>query len=739
MSTNSSINLLVIDLNDTFTTKLNTDTPNIEKIDQCDYTYLFSHLYSSIHSAHADILKNGESFQFQEEATFKLAISIICILFGLFFAIVGYRFLKFSTFIVGFSLGSGVIYLILSEQKQLSTIENVIISLSIGVLFAFVALLVQYIGLFLIGITSSISIVTCILILIDLFYTNESAWVCIGLLFICATILASFTLKFQKSLTIVNTSIIGSALLFVAIDFIVENNLLIDYIYELFKVNGHVFNIYEREKALLQSDGNIKILKNIRIKTTTIETLLSKTTEPMNFIENPLNNGTITSSNGALALFLRLYSSANAKLCWYTWCVFGSFFVLFVISFLIQSLCTGRHHDHRESWQKLIRGSRKKKTANLEKIRLKQNITDTENHHHNRHLKSNPHNHTRHLHQNNDVYISSSCSSSQIDLVATNQNDTLLLVNENGQSSRTLSYTESLTSDDNLNLSKSHKQKKNKTNDKNNDFEIVSFEVKKTNKGERISKNKNGVKSTENSQNKKSKKSQNSGNKTSETTTSTSSTNSSNSSSSMCQLIPMKLNMNSGSAGSSSTRNGSLDTASTTVGATSSSAKGLSPVTSNHHGTLHPPPVPTLPPPKLPVNLTISSNTDTLNSGISLTNSILVPTLPNIGIPKLKHHRHSGASHSIKSDSKSQSSENKFRHLYQIRRNQGDVLSQDFLKNVHAKQASNSQVNTLNNNHINIHNSSFVDSNSFELRSSSLSTGDKKNSQKKSQEKSKKK
>lgn len=336
--------------NTTASVLTDSDTPLVEKIEQCDYNFLFSHLHASIKDAHEDIINNVQDFQFEQEATFKLAIILVCILFGFFFAICGYRFLKLSTFVVGFSLGSGIIYLILSEQKQLSTIENLIISLSIGVLFAFVALLVQYIGLFLIGITSSISIVTCILILIDLFYTNQSAWVCIGLLFICATILASFTLKFQKSLTIVNTSIIGSALLFIVVDFIVENNLLMDYIYELFKVNGHVFNIYERQKALLHKSSKNEV-STIASVLTRSYTKKSITTTPSLLQENISNNGTISSS-GALALFLRLYSSANAKLCWYTWCVFGCFFIILFFSLMIQFCCTGRRHDHRESWQK---------------------------------------------------------------------------------------------------------------------------------------------------------------------------------------------------------------------------------------------------------------------------------------------------------------------------------------------------------------------------------------------------
>ena len=159
--------------------------------------------------------------------------------------------------------------------------------------------------------------------------------------------------------------------------------------------------------------------------------------------------------------------------------------------------------------------------------------------------------------------------------------------------------------------------------------------------------------------------------------------------------------------------------------------------TSHHHGTLLPPPVPTLPPPKLPVNLTLTSSagnkTDTINSALSLTNSILVPTLPGqlTSMPKLKHHRHSGATSSHKSD-KSQSSDTKFRQLYQIRRNNGDVLSQDFLKNIQSKQSSSSQLNT------NTVGSNFIDSNSFELRSASLSTDDKKKTKQSKQKKTSK-
>lgn len=301
--------------------------------DQCDYRLLFSHLPDSFeHLSQIQI----NQFSFNSESVQKLCYALVAICFGLFYSLIGYRFLKLSAFIVGFALGSSIIYLILAEQKQLTVMENLIISLSIGCLFAFVALLVQYIGLFLLGITSSISIVTCILILIDLFHTNKSAWLCILLMFSCATFVASISLKFQKSCTIFNTSAIGAGLMLFGIDYFVENNLLLDYIFELYKVNGNSFNIFERQKALLKPTNQLNQFSTRQTTTTTSIT----------------NKTSIIENNSALALFLHLYSSAHARLCWYTWLIFGVYFLLLILSILMQYLVTAKNYDHRESWQK---------------------------------------------------------------------------------------------------------------------------------------------------------------------------------------------------------------------------------------------------------------------------------------------------------------------------------------------------------------------------------------------------
>jgi len=366
-----------------------------EKLTQCDYTQLFSHLplsfqfisqqtanlqlqiqtaassYSTLSPSSSTTtpqLLTASSLellqaQYQQRSAYKLCFALVSLLFGLFYSLIGYRFLKLSTFFIGFTLGTSVIYLILAEQKQLTLVETLIIALSIGVLFAFVSLLVQYIGLFLLGITASTSIVTCILIVIDLFYTNKSAWLCIGLLFVCATVLASFSLRFQKALTIVNTSCIGSALLLVAVDFFVENNLLVDYIMELFKVNGNSFNVFERQKALLKSSNdftttttttstaNVSSASRIVVLTTSKSSNLSSINRNSQSFNGTSLNGN-GSGSGALALFLHLYSSAHARLCWYTWLIFGSYFVMLLISLLVQFLLTGKNYDHRDSWHK---------------------------------------------------------------------------------------------------------------------------------------------------------------------------------------------------------------------------------------------------------------------------------------------------------------------------------------------------------------------------------------------------
>ena len=376
----------------------------------------------------------------------------------------------------------------------------------------------------------------------------------------------------------------------------------------------------------------------------------------------------------------------------------------------------------------------------MEKIRLKSNLNESDSHHH--HLT---HHHSRSFELNNS---STSCSSSHIDLVATNQNDTLLLVEPGQNNSSSLSYTVSSTRNEStkiLHQSKSNHGNKSSTSNARSgvesDFEIVSFEIIKPAKSGRTKpKTKNKFTSNPNAAKKGLEE------KPNQTASVSTTTSTSSSSSSTCQLIPMKLNSNLNNNNTTA----SLITTTTSIGnglLCPSSPKVIlyilcdsklnificynmfekisSPVASTQQpGGLTPPPVPTLPPPKLPVSL-VASKTDTLNSALSLNSTIHLPALPG---PKMKHHRQTATP--SKEITTTKTSE-KFRQLYQIRRNNGDVLSQDFLKNIQTKQSSSTQLN--NNNNTNSSNTTgSIEINSFfknmEPRSSSLSSGEKKKS-----------
>jgi hypothetical protein len=91
----------------------------------------------------------------------------------------------------------------------------------------------------------------------------------------------------------------------------------------------------------------------------------------------------------------------------------------------------------------------------------------------------------------------------------------------------------------------------------------------------------------------------------------------------------------------------------------------------------------------------------------------------------MKHHRHSV--NSKEKESHNNDSTEKFRHFYQVRRNHGDALSQEFINNVQTKISSNN----LNNNVNNTITEATSLNNTGQQKTTSLTTSDKKKSKKK--------
>ena len=139
-------------------------------------------------------------------------------------------------FLTGFILASVVIFLICEEESDLKTGANAGIALGIGLLCGLITMLVHFFGLFMTGFCMGLFITIATLVIIAQFYTVTVIWVPIGIAFGCGAISGLLTLKWQKELVIVSTSIIGAATIITSIDYFVELFRLVGYVYGRFRL-----------------------------------------------------------------------------------------------------------------------------------------------------------------------------------------------------------------------------------------------------------------------------------------------------------------------------------------------------------------------------------------------------------------------------------------------------------------------------------------------------------------------
>lgn len=119
----------------------------------------------------------------------KIVIGLcICgIVLGLLFCFLGYRLLRPTLLVVGFTVGAGVTYCILHYHTTVSTPWILIVApLLAGIFLAAVASFVLHVGIGLIGLVFGFLIVTQLIALKDggLFSHNEIIqWVLLGIIF----------------------------------------------------------------------------------------------------------------------------------------------------------------------------------------------------------------------------------------------------------------------------------------------------------------------------------------------------------------------------------------------------------------------------------------------------------------------------------------------------------------------------------------------------------------------------
>ena len=137
---------------------------------------------------------------------YNVVTATICMLylfFGVFCTFFGYRCFKATMFLTGFVFGSLVVYLICLEEDILPMWANTSIAVSAGVLFGLITLLVQYVGLFMLGFHGGLILGIIILCSIEIFGHSQSSpdspWISVGILLLCGLVMSLCNLYFQVS------------------------------------------------------------------------------------------------------------------------------------------------------------------------------------------------------------------------------------------------------------------------------------------------------------------------------------------------------------------------------------------------------------------------------------------------------------------------------------------------------------------------------------------------------------
>lgn len=123
-------------------------------------------------------------------------------------------------------------YMIISEHSILPPEGTLGCAIGAGFLLGLVTMLIQHIGLFLTGFNLGVGAAAIILVVVEQFVHPETIWIPIGIFLVLGLIIGILSLKFQKPLTIIGTSVFGAATGLVGIDYFVELSRMAHYIWD---------------------------------------------------------------------------------------------------------------------------------------------------------------------------------------------------------------------------------------------------------------------------------------------------------------------------------------------------------------------------------------------------------------------------------------------------------------------------------------------------------------------------
>lgn len=127
-----------------------------------------------------------------------------------------------------------MVYVICMEEAVLPLWSNALIAASAGVLFGLITLLVQYVGLFMLGFQAGLLLAVVGLSGVEVAadVAPNSAWVTVAILLVTGMIFSLFNLYFQKSFTIFGSALYGGAILTTGLDYFIENSIMLLWVWD---------------------------------------------------------------------------------------------------------------------------------------------------------------------------------------------------------------------------------------------------------------------------------------------------------------------------------------------------------------------------------------------------------------------------------------------------------------------------------------------------------------------------
>jgi hypothetical protein len=139
-------------------------------------------------------------------------------------------------FITSFSLGSLLLYIILSTQPTMNVSQLIGVSCSIATLFGLIGALLQYVGLFINGFCFGLIISIITFICSDMKNRANgvptSFWLPIGLILLLGLICAILTLRFQKTMIIITSSCLAGVCQILVLDYFLQSSVLLRFIHK---------------------------------------------------------------------------------------------------------------------------------------------------------------------------------------------------------------------------------------------------------------------------------------------------------------------------------------------------------------------------------------------------------------------------------------------------------------------------------------------------------------------------